>query len=65
MLNSTNGFFFDPLSIQVNIQNKTADLHTPVSFGVHSAKAHFVSRWWVIKRVMDPRNLTQATCAAV
>lgn len=58
-------FFSDPLTIQVNIQNKAADLHSPVSCGMHSAKAHFVPLWWVIKRVMDPRNLTQATRAPV
>lgn len=51
-------FFSDPLSIQVNIQNKAADLHSAVTYGVHSVKAHFVPLWWVIKRVMDPQNLT-------
>lgn len=63
MQNSTNGFFSDPLNIQVNIQDRPADLHSPVTCGVHSAKAHFVPLWWVIKRVMDPKNLTQATRA--
>lgn len=58
-------FFSDPLTVQVNIQYKAADLHSPVSCGMHSAKAHFVPLWWVIKRVMDPRNLTQATRALV
>lgn len=65
MLNSVNGFLSNPLSVQVNIQNKVADLHSPVSCGVHSAEAHFVPLWWVIKRVMDPRNMTQGTCAPV
>lgn len=65
MQNSTNGFFSNPLGVQVNIENKAADLHSPVTCGVHSAKAHFVPLWWVIMRVMDPRNLTQATRAPV
>lgn len=65
MQNSTNGFFSGPLSVHVNLQNKAAYLLSPVSCVVHWAKAHFVPLRHVVRRVMNPKNLTQATCAPV
>lgn len=65
MQNSTNGFFSGPLSVHVNLQNKAAYLLSPVSCGVRWAKARFVPLGRVVRMVINPKNLTQATCAPV
>lgn len=68
MQNSMNGFLFvfsSPLSIHVNFQNKAAYLLSPVSCGVCWTKARFIPLGCVFRRVINPKNLTQATCAPV
>lgn len=58
-------FFSSPLSVHVNLQNKAANLLSPVSCGVHSAKVHFVPLQWAIRKVMNSKKLIQATRAPV